>query len=111
MCSGYSKTFQKSCPTENNNSEGKNGYSKTLSRLDETVFLVLMFGSSSNVISLRTFQKNWLKEKSIYMNRPLSLGGHVESQDNKKLCFSMASLALNSRLGEACLRKTSFLFS
>ena len=31
-------------------------------------------------------------------NRPLSLGGHVESQENKKLCFCMASLVLNSRL-------------
>ena len=37
---------------------------------------------------------------------PLSLGGHVESRENKKLCFCMASLALNSRLGEASLAKT-----
>ena len=37
--------------------------------------------------------------------RPLSLGSHVESQENKKLCFCMASLALNSRLGEACHAK------
>ena len=35
-------------------------------------------------------------------NRPLSLGDHVESQENKKLCFCMASLALNLRLGDAC---------
>ena len=33
--------------------------------------------------------------------RPFSLGGHVEPQENKKLCFCTASLALNSRLGEA----------
>ena len=39
-------------------------------------------------------------------NRPLSLGGHVESQENKKLYFCTASLALNSRLAEACPRKT-----
>ena len=38
--------------------------------------------------------------------RPLSLGGHVESQDNKKLCFCTVSLALNSRLGEAYRAKT-----
>ena len=31
-------------------------------------------------------------------NRPLSHGGHVESQENKKLCFCTASLALNLRL-------------
>ena len=30
-------------------------------------------------------------------NRPLSLDGHVESQENKKLCFCTASLALNVR--------------
>ena len=34
------------------------------------------------------------------------LDGHVESQENKKLCFCMASLALNSRLAEACRAKT-----
>ena len=39
-------------------------------------------------------------------NRPLSLGGHVESQENKKLCFCTASLALNLHLGEACCAKT-----
>ena len=31
-------------------------------------------------------------------NRPLSRGGHFESQGNKKLCFSTSSLALNERL-------------
>ena len=40
--------------------------------------------------------------------RPLSLDGQVESQENKKLCFCTASLALNSRLGEACRAKTKF---
>ena len=30
--------------------------------------------------------------------RPLSRGGHFESQGNKKLCFCTASLALNERL-------------
>ena len=38
--------------------------------------------------------------------RPFSLGGHVESQENKKLCFCTASLTLNSRLGEANRAKT-----
>ena len=41
-------------------------------------------------------------------NRPLSLGSHVESQENKKLCFCMARLALNSRLGKASCAKTKF---
>ena len=31
-------------------------------------------------------------------NRPLSRGGHFESQGNKKLCFCPSSLALNERL-------------
>ena len=44
-------------------------------------------------------------------NRTLSLGGHVESQENKKLCFCTASLVLNSRLANSCaVRKQSFLF-
>ena len=32
------------------------------------------------------------------MNRPLSHGGHFESQETKKLCFCMSSLALYERL-------------
>ena len=32
------------------------------------------------------------------VNRPLSRGGHFESQGNKKLCFCTSSLALNERL-------------
>ena len=39
-------------------------------------------------------------------NRPLTLGGHVTSQENRKHCFCTASLVLNSRLGEACRAKT-----
>ena len=39
-------------------------------------------------------------------NRPFSLGGHVESQEDKKLCFCTASLALNSHVGEASRAKT-----
>ena len=31
-------------------------------------------------------------------NRPLSRGGHIESQGNKKLCFCPSSLALDERL-------------
>ena len=41
--------------------------------------------------------------------RPLSLGGYVEFQENKSF-FCTASLALNSRLGEACRAKTNLLF-
>ena len=43
---------------------------------------------------------------SVVISRPLSHGGHVESQENKKLCFCTASLALNSRLAEGCRAKT-----
>ena len=32
------------------------------------------------------------------VNRPLSRGGHFESQGNKKLCFCTSSLALDERL-------------
>ena len=32
------------------------------------------------------------------LNRPLSHGGHFESQENKKLCFCTSSLALDERL-------------
>ena len=42
----------------------------------------------------------------VKLNRLLSLGGHVDSQENKKLCFCTASLALNTRLVEACRAKT-----
>ena len=35
-------------------------------------------------------------------------GGHVESRENKKLCFCTANLALNSRVGEASRAKTAF---
>ena len=34
----------------------------------------------------------------VLFNRPLSQGGHFESQENKKLCFCPSSLALNERL-------------
>ena len=43
---------------------------------------------------------------SLVFNRPFSLGGHVESQENNKLCFFTASLALYSRVGEARRAKT-----
>ena len=39
-------------------------------------------------------------------SRPFPPGGHVESQQNKKLCCCTASLEMNSRLGEACRAKT-----
>ena len=45
------------------------------------------------------------------IDRPLSLGGHVESQENEKLCFCAASLALNSRMGEACSGRLISYFS
>ena len=35
---------------------------------------------------------------SFFYNRPLSRGGHFESQGNKKLCFCPSSLALDERL-------------
>ena len=42
------------------------------------------------------------------INRSLSHGGHVESHENKRLCFCTASLAPNSRLAEACRAETKF---
>ena len=33
-----------------------------------------------------------------FENRPLSRGSHFESQENKKLCFCLSSLALHERL-------------
>ena len=42
------------------------------------------------------------------IDRPLKHGGHVESPENKKLCFCKASVALNSRLAEACRAETKF---
>ena len=44
--------------------------------------------------------------EEIIDNRPLLLGGHVESLETKKICFCTVSLALNSRLAEACRAKT-----
>ena len=39
----------------------------------------------------------WIRSTKSF-NRPLSRGGHFESQGNKKLCFCTSSLALNERL-------------
>ena len=38
------------------------------------------------------------KRNAMQQYRPLSHGGHFESQENKKLCFSPSSLALDERL-------------
>ena len=38
------------------------------------------------------------KQQREMTNRPLSRGGHFESQENKKLCFCPSSLALDGRL-------------
>ena len=58
----------------------------------------------------------WAKRisKTILMilaKRPLSHGGDVESQENKKLCFCAASLTLNLLLAEACCAKTKLFIS
>ena len=37
-------------------------------------------------------------QKKNEANRPLSRGGHIESQGNKKLCFCPSSLAPDERL-------------
>ena len=51
-------------------------------------------------------KKSKMVALTLRSNRPLSLGGHVESQEKKKLCFCPASLALSSRLAEAYCAKT-----
>lgn len=44
-------------------------------------------------------------------NRPLSLGGHVKSQENHQLCFCTVTLALNLRLAEVCsVKKKNFYY-
>ena len=43
---------------------------------------------------------------SLVFKRPFSLGGHVDSQENNKLCFCTASVALNLHVGEANRAKT-----
>ena len=58
-----------------------------------------------------------LKDKSrlaisvLTSNRHFSLGGHVKSQENKKLCFCIASLAHTRIQCEPSDAKQSFLFS
>ena len=54
----------------------------------------------------------WIKivREAVTRYRHFSPGGHVEFQENKKFCFCMASLALNSCLAEASMQKLSFLF-
>ena len=47
------------------------------------------------------------KEIHVLANRPFSLGGHVESQENKKVCFRTASLAHTRIQCKACRAKTN----
>ena len=51
---------------------------------------------------LFTYQRNkklnFSSNFAVICNRPLSRGGHFESQENKKLCFCPSSLALDGRL-------------
>ena len=48
---------------------------------------------------LENFRTDILKGQ-LNQNRPLSCGGHFESQRNKKLSFCLSSLALDERLDE-----------
>ena len=64
-----------------------------------------IFSKLSDIYFYRKMSCNILKGH-FREDRPFSLGGHVKSQENKKLCFCMASLTLNSRLGEASRTKT-----
>ena len=49
------------------------------------------------IIQIEYTTKNRQQPKP-WCNRPLSRGGHIESQGNKKLCFCPSSLALDERL-------------
>ena len=42
------------------------------------------------------------------VDRPVWHGGHVDPQENKKLCFCTASFALNSHLAEADARDSTW---
>ena len=46
------------------------------------------------------------RREPVSINRPLSLGGHVESRGNNKLCFHTASLGQTRTECEACRAKT-----
>ena len=53
---------------------------------------------SPKIESLYGMGRQATKLKGFVWNRPLSHGGHFESQENKKLCFCTSSLALDERL-------------
>ena len=53
---------------------------------------------SYNIIHNKGYIFRYILLKSLTHNRPLSHGGHFESQENKKLCFCTSSLALDERL-------------
>ena len=74
--------------------------------------LSVMPNGNSNTRETRKEPVNLVNTKTIEItiNRTFSLGGHVESQENKKLCFCTVSLALNSRVAEVSRAKTK-LFS
>ena len=55
----------------------------------KTVFFIIQFSCANG-------RETTLLED--FRNRPLSHGGHFESQENKKLCFCTSSLALDERL-------------
>ena len=67
-----------------------------------------------SLTELITKTRNYHKEKNqetnarkrLLNNRPLSLGGHVESQENKKLCFRTAGLGQTRIQCETCRAKT-----
>ena len=59
---------------------------------------VQSFVTFSDQQEITFFNKSSTKVNAAVLNRPLSHGGHFESQENKKLCFCTSSLALDERL-------------
>ena len=62
------------------------------------LFLWYLFKSSCIHVGQCLFVILVLNRDQSMHNRPLSRGGHFESQGNKKLCFCPSSLALDERL-------------
>ena len=74
--------------------------------VDWVLIETLLLSYGNHVVLMLTSFYLHLKSTEVCVNRPLSLGSHVESQGNKKLCFCTASLTQTQIQGEASPAKT-----